>query len=84
MPANNQSIFEKYFLKVLDEQNVAGPGGAFGGDLQGGDGKGGSVGNDDFYARGDARWPKSLFGKVIRRPGIKHKKKKCRSSKKKN
>jgi hypothetical protein len=76
----NQSLFEKYFIKVLDESNIAGPGGAFGGNLQGGQGKGGSVGNSDWYAAGDARIPTSIYGKVIRRPGIK--KKKRRSSKK--
>ena len=55
------SLFEKYFNRSLDEQNIAGPGGAFGGELQGGQGQGGSVGNSDWYAPGDARTPHSVF-----------------------
>jgi|18_taG_2_1085343.scaffolds.fasta_scaffold280856_2 hypothetical protein len=69
MPKENQSIFEKYFLKVLDESNMAGPGGVFGGELQGGEGQGGALNNTDWYAPDDTRRP-SIFGGVTRRPGL--------------
>ena len=60
---NNQSLFEKYFLKCLDEQNIAGPGGVFGPDLQGGEGQGGSLKVSDWYAKGDTRIPSILGAK---------------------
>ena len=60
---NNQSLFEKYFLKCLDEQNIAGPGGVFGPDLQGGEGHGGSLKMSDWYAKGDTRTPSILGAK---------------------
>ena len=79
---NNQSLFEKYFIRVLDESNTAGGGGVFGGSLQSGEGKGGAFHNTDWYASGDSRTPHSIFSGAIRRPGLKKKrKKKCRSRK---
>ena len=69
MPKKNQSIFEKYFLKSLDESNIAGPGGVFGGTLQGGEGQGGALNNTDWYAPGDTRRP-NIIGSITRRPGL--------------
>lgn len=60
---NNQSLFEKYFLQCLDEQNIAGPGGVFGSTFQGGEGQGGSLKVSDWYAKGDARVPFALGAK---------------------
>tara|TARA_Y100000310_G_scaffold217666_1_gene218724 strand:- start:376 stop:618 length:243 start_codon:yes stop_codon:yes gene_type:complete len=60
---NNQSLFKKYFMRCLDESNVAGPGGVFGADLQGGEGHGGSLTVSDWYAKGDARTPFALGAK---------------------
>jgi hypothetical protein len=75
---NNQSKFNNLFKKLLDENNFAGPGGAFGGDLQGGEGQGGAIKCTDWFAPGDTRSP-TIIGKkkikekkvpIIRRPKI--------------
>lgn len=42
---------------------------------------GGAVGNEDFYAPGDTRIPKSIFGGVQTRNGETKRKKKCRCKK---
>ena len=74
---NNQSIFQKHFMKLLDESNMAGPGGVFGGELQGAPGKGGSVGNTDWYAPDDTRMPK-ILGATTRKRRKKRKKRKTK------
>jgi len=53
------SLFNKYFIKVLSEDNVAGTGGVFG------DVGGGTMfpGGGDIYAPGDARLPHLLGDK---------------------
>ena len=66
---NNQSLFAKYFMKCLDESNIAGPGGVFGTDLQGGEGHGGALKMTDWYAKGDTRIPTAIGG-ITRRPGL--------------
>ena len=68
----NQSLFEKYFLKCLDESNMAGPGGVFGANLQGGSGQGGALTTSDWYAKGDTRIPFAIGAK---KSGKKKKKK---------
>jgi len=50
----------------LREANVAGEAGVFGTALQGAPGQGGNVGNNDFYAGGDARLPKVLIPMIRR------------------
>lgn len=48
-------LFEKSFYKQLEEDMISGAGGVFGDtDSMG---HGGAVGNTDFYAKGDNRWP---------------------------
>lgn len=64
--------YKKLFNKIL-EQNISGPGGVFGDASS--MGHGGAVGNQDFYATGDARVPKVL-GKTQTRTGTTGKKKK--------
>ena len=76
---NNQSKFDNLFKKLLDENNFAGPGGAFGGDLQGGEGQGGAFKMTDWWAPNDCRIP-NIIGKkkkikeekvpIIKRPKI--------------
>lgn len=61
------------FKKFIREMNVSGAGGVFG---VGGSGEyGGAVGNNDFYAPGDARIPKAL-GTYTRKGKLKSRKKK--------
>lgn len=62
--------FNKLYRQLMEDM-VAGPGGAFG-DL-GGEEHGGEFGNEDFYAKDDARVP-SVIGQ---------KKKKCKKGSKK-
>ena len=48
-------LFEKAFYQQLKEDMTAGAGGVFGdADSMG---HGGAVGNTDFFAKGDNRWP---------------------------
>jgi len=48
-------LFEKEFYKQLEEDMISGAGGVFGDtDSMG---HGGAVGNTDFYAKDDNRWP---------------------------
>jgi hypothetical protein len=62
------------FLKILDEENVAGgPTSALGPGVN--PGHGGDIGNSDFYATDDARLPK-FIGKIQRRFRAPKKKKK--------
>jgi hypothetical protein len=80
------SLYKKYFKKVLSEDgpnyvptnpNTAGSGGALGnssnmytmGSASGTTGR-------DTYAAGDFRMPKSIFGGVVTRRGLKKRKKK--------
>ena len=67
-------MLKEKFLKILDEDNVAGGAtSALGPGVN--PGHGGDVGNTDFYATDDARLPK-FIGKVQRRiKGPKKKKK---------
>jgi len=71
--------FEKKFLNILKEDNIAGGGGALGGGA-GFDPEAGEINSSDWYAPGDARIPKVLGkGKVQTRnlaTGGKKKKKK--------
>lgn len=69
------SIFEKYFRKLLDEDNVAASGGVFGSWT-------GDQFSADTYAPGDSRIPKSLFS-VQRRLNSSKKRRKKRRKKKK-
>lgn len=69
------SLFKKYFEHVLNEDNVAGPGGAFGDTSSTG---GMFPGGSDSYAPGDARIPTFLGSKSTKR----RKKRKKRRSKK--
>ena len=73
-----KSIFERRFLKCLEEDVTVG------GALGGSEGlEGGSVGNTDTdsYATGDQRVPASIFSGVIKRDGM-AKCKKCKGGKK--
>jgi hypothetical protein len=65
----------KSFKEYINEMNVAGDGGSFGG----GDsfGHGGSFGNQDFYAPGDSRVP-HVFGMFKRAGGVGKKKKRAK------
>ncbi len=63
----NQSLFEKYFLKALKESMTTASVGV--------GGTASTTDSSDFYAPGDARLPHSIFGKVIRRPMHKKKRK---------
>lgn len=64
----------KSFKEFINEMNVAGDGGVFGGGAS--FDHGGSVGNSDFYAPGDARIP-HVIG-TFRRAGIGKKKKRAK------
>lgn len=65
-------LFERLFVKSLQEDNAAGAGGVFGDAPS--MGHGGAVGNDDFYNTGSAIIPQ----------GPEKKKKKEKSKKRKN
>lgn len=54
------SLFEKYFYKKLNEDNVAGSGGVFGATSSHG---GAFPGGSDWWASGDARLPVFLGAK---------------------
>lgn len=69
------SLFKKYFEKILQEDNVAGSGGAFGDTSSTG---GMFPGGSDSYAPGDARIPTFLGNKSKKR----RKKRKKRRGKK--
>ena len=71
--------FEKLFLKMLKEDNIAGAGGSLGvgGGFDPGDGE---IGSSDWYAPGDARNP-TPSGKVQTRKGIGGGKKKKKKKK---
>lgn len=71
----SKSIFERKFLRCLEEMDT-------GSVLGGSEGlEGGSVGNTDSYAPGDNRIPISIFSGVVKRDGI-TKCKKCKKGKK--
>ena len=63
---NNQWKFDKLFKKLLAENNFAGPGGAFGDNLQGGAGQGSAVKMTDWFAPGDMRIPKIIKRKQVK------------------
>lgn len=68
--------FEYIFKKILSE-DITGASA-----LGGSEGlEGGSVGNEDTYAPGDMRTPKSIFGGVLTRGGSTKKKKKKKQKK---
>ena len=69
------NLFEKYFDKALNEDNVAASGGVFGSTTSGSGGM--FPGGGDFYAPGDARIPDLLGSKT------KKKRKKKRKNRKK-
>ncbi len=71
-----KSIFEKYFRKILDEDNVAASGGVFGTWA-------GDQFSADTYAPGDSRIPKSLFSVQRRLNSSKKRRRKKRRNKKK-
>jgi hypothetical protein len=80
------STFKDIFLKLIEEDNVAGgaisafgPGVATGGGIYD-PGAGRIASNDSIYAPGDARMPKALGG-VQRRSGISKKNRKKRKKK---
>ena len=68
--------FCRRFIKVLAEDMTAGDTVGSSEGLAGG-----QVGNEDSYATGDQRIPKSIFGGIIKRDGI-TKCKKCKKGKK--
>lgn len=70
-PNNNKNLFDNLINSIL-EANIASSGGSFGSSSVIGN-KGGSVGNDDFYAKGDTRIPFSIMNK--RKKKNKHNKK---------
>jgi len=63
---NTAILLENQEHWCLTEANVGSDGGVFGTTLQGTPGQGGSVGNSDFYAQGDARLPKVLIPMIRR------------------
>ena len=69
---NNPSLFNRFFWKAIEENcNCSG---VFG--EPGQDQRPANQFSGDSHATGDARSPKSIFGgKIIRRPGLKSKKK---------
>tara|TARA_Y100000310_G_C20702883_1_gene831611 strand:- start:2894 stop:3136 length:243 start_codon:yes stop_codon:yes gene_type:complete len=77
----NQCLFEKYFKQSLTENMTTASAGI--------GGTAATTDSSDFYAPGDARLPKSLFGgKILTRAGVagkkrRKKRKKRRSSTKK-
>ena len=72
------SLFKKYFDKILQEDNVAGSGGAFG-DTSSACGM--FPGGSDSYAPGDARIP-TFLGSKLKKRRKKRKKKRGKKTKK--
>lgn len=68
------NLFEKYFRRTLKEDMTAGAGGVLGDGPS--FGHGGDLENSDFYATGDYRLPKSIYGGYLTRKGLSKKKKK--------
>ena len=67
----DNSLYYNVFLKVLQEDNIAGSGGVFGSTVSGG------FNSSDFYAPGDSRIPHGLGAEKVK----KKKKKKSKNKK---
>lgn len=65
-------LFNKLYSEIMEQMVMGGITSIMGIPATGGEigSHGGDVGNSDFYASGDNRIPKSLFGKLQRRSKI--------------
>ena len=65
-------LFDKLYSELMEQIVMGGASSIMGNPATGDEigSHGGEIGNSDFYASGDNRLPKSLFGKVQKRPKI--------------